>query len=331
MRVFTLVGLTLIQACVQTHAPPPPAYLVYVRDYQGSVLAAIDDRGHQVWRQKQDSFGLRLASSGQPIPRGFLDQPFDEETGFYQFHYRTYDPATAQWLTPDPLLLEKPGQCMDQPQACNPYSYAANRPTEWLDPDGRWVDMHQVGTETYLNITAGVVGADAQRVADAMVAGMNRYLVGTHVHVSILVKVYDSVGEIPKSFTPVIVDPSLKRSEYDKASSTIRIGQDGLKSNFDQLARLTAHEVVGHGAGLGDKYFNFNGDSYSVPGHGEDIMGNFYKSSSPHFPPDMQKLLGHSLWPSNAGLQAPSSSESPPGAVISGEYPGGISIPPTAL
>jgi RHS repeat-associated protein len=320
MRVFTLLGLTLIQGCVQTHAPPPPAYLVYVRDHQGSVLAAIDDRRQQVWRQKQDSFGLRLASSGEPIPRGFLDQPFDEETGFYQFHFRTYDPATAQWLTPDPLLLEKPGQCIDQPQACNPYSYAANRPTEWLDPDGRWVDMQRVGTETYISITAGVVGTDAQRVAEAMVAGANRYLADTHVHVGIVVKVYDSVGEIPKSFTPVIVDPSLERSEYDKASSTIRVGQDGLRASFDRLTELMAHEE-GHAFALRDKYVNFNGNSYSLPGHGNDLMGNFYKSANPHFELNLQKLLDDPHWPINAGLQAPSSSESPPGAVISGEYP----------
>ena len=153
-----------------------------MRDHQGSVLSAIDDRGRQVWRQKQDSFGLRLESSGQPIPRAFLDQPLDEETGFYQFRYRTYDPASAQWLTPDPLLLESPGQCAQLPQACNPYAYAGNRPGEWTDPDGHWVDFKSIDGETYVTLTAGVTGPDAPRVAEAMAAGANRFSTGTHVH-----------------------------------------------------------------------------------------------------------------------------------------------------
>ncbi len=282
-----------------------------------------------MWRQKQDSFGLRLTGSGQPIPRGFLDQPIDEETGFYQFRYRTYDPASAQWLTPDPLLLEKPGRCIDTPQACNPYTYAANRPTEWIDPDGHYVTQVQVGTETYVNVTAGVIGVDAQRVAEAMVAGANRFFEGTHVHVSVLAKVYDSVGDIPKSFTAVIADPSLGRSGYDRASSTIHIGADGLGASFERLTEITTHET-GHALGLGDKYFNAFDKSYSLPGHANDLMGNFYKSEAPHFESNLQNLLDHPAWPTNAGLLAPTSSENPPGAIISGDYSGGNTLPADA-
>jgi RHS repeat-associated protein len=320
----------LLGACASSSRTP--AYLVYLRDRQGSVLAAVDDRGEQVWRQKQDSFGLRLSSTGTPIPRGFLDRPLDEETGFYQFHYRTYDPASAQWLTPDPLLLEHPGQCMDHPQACNPYAYAGNRATEWTDPDGRWVDVRQVGGETYVSLTAGVVGPDAQRVAEALAGAANRFTAGTHVHVNVMVKVYQSLAEIPKSVTPILIDPSVEVSNVRPDKSMMTLGRDALGANMDELQKIIGHED-GHLFGLDDAYFSRAWPllaGRSLPGHADDIMGDFWASPhAPAFAPSLQKLLENPALARNTGLAPPTFDESPPGAIISGEYPGGVSLPPT--
>jgi RHS repeat-associated protein len=324
-------GLLMVSACAPEAAPP--AYLVYVRDHQGSVLSAIDDRGHQVWRQKQDSFGLRLQSSGQPIPRGFLDQPLDEETGFYQFRYRTYDPASAQWLSPDPLLLENPGRCADTPQACNPYSYAGNRPGEWTDQDGRWVDVQQINGETYVSLTAGVTGPGAQQVAEAMAAGANRFNAGTRVHVSVVVKVYQSLAEIPPSVTPITIEPDVARTHVDTAASRLVLGKDSLALDFDDLQKMLAHEE-GHLFGLQDQYVNLGVGKdlhpQSLFGHRDDIMGNFWQSPhGPSFAPELQQLIDNPVYQRNAGLTAPTFDESPPGAIISGEYPGGVTLLPT--
>jgi RHS repeat-associated protein len=271
---------------------------------------------------------LRLESSGQPIPRGFLDQPLDEETGFYQFRYRTYDPASAQWLTPEPLLVENPGKCAERPQACNPYVYAANRPGEWTDPDGRWVDVQQIKGETYVTLTAGVVGPDAQRVAEALSAGASKFTAGTHVHVNVQIKVYQSLGEIPPSVTPIRIDPCQAISKVDTKTSVMTIGKDGLGASFDDLEKLEGHEM-GHLLGLKDQYAKPPGPQDSLPGHDNDIMGNFWNSSAPSYQNNLQRLLNEPFYERNAGLTAPTFNENPPGAIISGEYPGGVILPPT--
>lgn len=54
-------------------------------------------------------------------------QVWDEETGLHYNRQRYYDPATGQYLTPDPL---------GQPDGPNAYLYAAGNPLSFIDPDG---------------------------------------------------------------------------------------------------------------------------------------------------------------------------------------------------
>jgi hypothetical protein len=69
---------------------------------------------------------------------------------------------------------------------------------------------------------------------------------------------------------------------------------------------------------------------FSLFGHGDDIMGNFWESRhGPSFAPDLQRLLDNPVFERNKGLTAPTFDESPPGTLISGEYPGGVTLPPT--
>jgi RHS repeat-associated protein len=165
MRGLLPVVLCLVAAC---GAPPGSGYLVYVRDRQGSVVAAVDDQGKKVWETHDDAFGLRLSSSGTEVPREFLDQPFDEETGFYRFQYRSYDPATAQWLTPDPKLISDQEYCTSNPELCNPYAYAGDRPGEWTDPDGREVHIELSESGLVFHGTLAVFGTNAVQVAAAI-------------------------------------------------------------------------------------------------------------------------------------------------------------------
>jgi len=61
------------------------------------------------------------------VPFGFAGQLTDAETGFQYLRARYYDPATAQFLTRDPLeSLTK-----------QPYAYAVDNPLTFVDPNGQ--------------------------------------------------------------------------------------------------------------------------------------------------------------------------------------------------
>ncbi|HUB09804.1 MAG TPA: RHS repeat-associated core domain-containing protein [Myxococcales bacterium] len=255
------------------------AYLVYVRNAQGSVAAAVDDRGAKVWETHDDAYGLRLASSGTPVPREFLDQPLDEETGFYQFHYRSYDPATAQWLSPDPLLQGDPGACSKQPQLCNPYTYAGDRPGQWVDRDGQAVDPDFVlpSGEHVIAITIGVYGPDRARGAQALIDGFDASnTVPGNRRILYDVRVFDDRSAIPPSFHRAEADFNATdpQSSYDHATSTLKLRGDVAAA--DRGASVACHEAC-HAAGAIDGYIDMlvrgRLQSQSSAGEENSIMG----------------------------------------------------------
>ncbi|GIW82881.1 MAG: hypothetical protein KatS3mg105_4688 [Gemmatales bacterium] len=65
------------------------------------------------------------------VPSGryrFTGREFESITGFQYHRARYYDPATGRWTSQDPL-----GLLAD----INPYRYAGNSPTNFIDPDGQ--------------------------------------------------------------------------------------------------------------------------------------------------------------------------------------------------
>ena len=97
-------------------------------DQQGSIRAVVDAGGGTVASYRYDPFGARTAVTGSPdaTPFGYAGQYTDQETGFQYLRARYYDPATAQFLTRDPLV-GMTGQ---------PYAYAGNNPLTFADPSG---------------------------------------------------------------------------------------------------------------------------------------------------------------------------------------------------
>jgi RHS repeat-associated protein len=270
MRAWRAWALSLIAACGRppAKAPAVPGYLVYVRDRAGSVIAAIDDRGKTLSTTTDDGFGLRLSSTGTPVPREFLDQDRDDETGYYHFRRRYYDPATAQWISPDPKLIENP-DCSGRVQGCNPYAFAGNRPTEWTDPDGREVTtfVDAWGRQTLL-ITAGFYGPQAALGQQLFNAAMYRF--NGELRVIATTAVYKSAAEIPNGITKINADMNhlqqgsgYRGSDTDQQTSLMALGADALdRSGNARWASIIQHETL-HLAGLID--------SYSTDAHGQQL------------------------------------------------------------
>ena len=89
-------------------APATPSYYLY--DQLGSVKGLVNQAGTVTDSYTYDVYGKRTAVTGSPAdtPFGFAGQYTDAETGFQYLQARYYDPATGQFLTPDPLVPYRP-------------------------------------------------------------------------------------------------------------------------------------------------------------------------------------------------------------------------------
>jgi len=129
----------------------------YVYTPDGSLLYLIDPATNQAYFYHFDSVGstLFLTDGGGSVtdayvydPYGNLlghtgssDQPFtyigqhgvrwEPAGGIYHMRARYYDPATARFLTRDPVW-----PALDDPQSLNPYQYANRNPLRFVDVTG---------------------------------------------------------------------------------------------------------------------------------------------------------------------------------------------------
>ena len=96
-------------------------------DINGSVVAITDSTGHTVGSFSYDPFGnLNGLTGSVTSPIGYASGYLDSSTGLYYLMNRYYDPATAQFVSIDPLVATT-GQ---------PYQYAGDDPINGSDPSG---------------------------------------------------------------------------------------------------------------------------------------------------------------------------------------------------
>ena len=97
------------------------------QDQLGSTRVLTNATGGVVGTFTYDAYGKPTGSTGTAVtPFGWAGEYRDAETGFQYLRARYYDPATAQFLTRDPL----------EPITGTPYAYAGNSPLNFTDPTG---------------------------------------------------------------------------------------------------------------------------------------------------------------------------------------------------
>ncbi|GAA2358805.1 putative T7SS-secreted protein [Streptomyces cuspidosporus] len=103
-------------------------FFAIVTDLVGTPTELVDESGDIAWRTRTTLWGTTTwaATSTAYTPLRFPGQYYDPETGLHYNVHRYYDPATARYLTPDPLGLAP---------APNPSTYIHN-PHTWADPLG---------------------------------------------------------------------------------------------------------------------------------------------------------------------------------------------------
>ena len=113
------------------------------RDNLGSITAVTNETGGLVERLAYDAWGKRRQINGQPdstnsvvgqnTALGYTGHEHLDEVGLIHMNGRIYDPATARFLSPDPVIQNP----LDM-QNLNRYSYVLNNPLKYTDPSG-WI------------------------------------------------------------------------------------------------------------------------------------------------------------------------------------------------
>jgi RHS repeat-associated protein len=101
-----------------------PSYLHH--DQQGSIRLLTGSAGTSTGSITFDAYGNKVESTGTISPLGYDGQYTSSDTGLIYLRARVYDPATAQFLTVDPIA----------PITGSPYNYAYDNPVNAVDPTG---------------------------------------------------------------------------------------------------------------------------------------------------------------------------------------------------
>ncbi|WP_456294124.1 RHS repeat-associated core domain-containing protein [Streptomyces lydicus] len=103
-------------------------FFAIATDLAGSPSELVDTTGSIAWSARSTLWGTttwnREATAYTPLR--FSGQYFDPETQLHHNYFRTYDPATARYISSDPLGLAP---------SPNPVTYVLN-PHTWVDPQG---------------------------------------------------------------------------------------------------------------------------------------------------------------------------------------------------
>jgi RHS repeat-associated protein len=95
-------------------------------DQQGSTRLLPGSTGTVTGKCTYSAYGTPTCEGSATTPLGYDAQYTSQDTGLIYMRARVYDPATAQFLTVDPLEMVTRA----------PYTYAGDDPTNWLDPSG---------------------------------------------------------------------------------------------------------------------------------------------------------------------------------------------------
>jgi RHS repeat-associated protein len=190
-------------------------------DQQGSTRMLTGSSGTKEASVTYDAFGNRLGSTGSATtPLGYDGQYTSADTGLIYLRARTYDPATAQFLSVDPVAAI----------TGIPYSYSGDNPVNAEDPSGLLCFdptgtlcpiEHKIaqGVEHAVNrITFGLIGPSSVPCTTASQVGEDLTLIG-----SLFVPGEDEIDaaeilsnpDMVRDLTPAQVDDLARSAEYD--------------------------------------------------------------------------------------------------------------------
>jgi len=178
-RSFEETGAAVEALRPPTTIPPEPSTAsmrYYHGDNLGSTTLTTDGTtGAAVSSTTYEPFG-RIEGTPPPVRYSYTGQEYEQDTGYYDYHARLYDPALGRFISADTIVPD-----YTNPQALNRYSYVYNNPLRYNDPSGHCPAGQEETspgvcetppTKTYV-IDPGVVIEGERVTLDEAVAGMS--------------------------------------------------------------------------------------------------------------------------------------------------------------
>ena len=115
--------------------------LHFLPDNLGSAVTAVNENGDLCWREAYTPYGDKTINDDVIPPsgcgiigeeRGFTAHTEDFESDLVYMQQRYYEPSLGRFLSIDPMETAPA-----DPRTINRYTYAANNPYRFVDPDGR--------------------------------------------------------------------------------------------------------------------------------------------------------------------------------------------------
>ncbi len=103
----------------------------YLKDALGSTVALIGNEGGVANRYAYDPYGVPIVKSETVWNPWLFAGGYYDETGFYKFGTRYYDPGLGRWTQRDSLAA-----CISNPSFLNRYQYANDDPADHTDRRG---------------------------------------------------------------------------------------------------------------------------------------------------------------------------------------------------
>ena len=155
---YVFAGERRVAVYAKDNAPTPSEAVQYLhQDHLGSVDTITDESGGVVERLSYDAWGKRRTASGEDAwkdsaiaitaattPRGFTDHEHLDDFELVHMNGRVYEPVLGRFLSPDPFV-----QYPESTQGFNRYTYAANNPLSFTDPNGYWLENLDEDDEIY--------------------------------------------------------------------------------------------------------------------------------------------------------------------------------------
>jgi RHS repeat-associated protein len=227
-----------------------PEVSYYHQDVLGSVVMLTGKYGHVKERYEYDAYGSpytgRFEQGNNMNPYGFTGQRYEVEIKMYAFAYRTYNPVSMRWMTPDPVR-----------DGMNWYQYVNSDPVNLWDPLGLDAGALAASLDATYKVTAPLVPyalAEPTLGGEALVATV---AVGTFAGVLIYEGVKSLIND--KDADRISPDPgisekqNISRQEEPEVSmsKTLQINEvTGMPNNFNNNKGPVWKKII-IGVGIG--------------------------------------------------------------------------------